>query len=445
LVTETVNSSFSWPRLPLLCNLLSTFRTKKPMSDFWKSVLNRRMLICIFTGFASGMPLYVLIQLVPAWLRDEGVGLAEIGFFALIQLPYTWKFIWAPFFDRYWVKRFGRRRSWMLATQIPLIASIALLPYFDTESQLFTIAYLAAVVAFFSASQDVVLDAYRREILPDEELGMGNSIHVNAYRVSGLIPGSLSLILADHFAWTVVFPVTALFMLVGVGLTLSIKEPSSEALAPKTLRKAVAEPFIDFFERNGISSAILILCFMFLYKLGDSMAVALQTPFFLDSGYSMTEIGLVAKNAGLWASVLGGITGGLLMIKIGINRGLWLFGFVQIASILGFALLARSDHSLWLLGAVIAFEYLGVGLGAAAFVAFIARSTSRAHTATQLALLTALTALPRSFASATTGVLVEKVGWESFFYLCAIIAIPGMLLLFKVAPWNQDQPNLKST
>jgi len=415
------------------------------MSDFWKSVLNRRMLICIFTGFASGMPLYVLIQLVPAWLRDEGVGLAEIGFFALIQLPYTWKFIWAPFFDRYWVKRFGRRRSWMLATQIPLIASIALLPYFDTESQLFTIAYLAAVVAFFSASQDVVLDAYRREILPDEELGMGNSIHVNAYRVSGLIPGSLSLILADHFAWTVVFPVTALFMLVGVGLTLSIKEPSSEALAPKTLRKAVSEPFIDFFERNGISSAILILCFMFLYKLGDSMAVALQTPFFLDSGYSMTEIGLVAKNAGLWASVLGGITGGLLMIKIGINRGLWLFGFVQIASILGFALLARSDHSLWLLGAVIAFEYLGVGLGAAAFVAFIARSTSRAHTATQLALLTALTALPRSFASATTGVLVEKVGWESFFYLCAIIAIPGMLLLFKVAPWNQDQPNLKST
>ena len=415
------------------------------MSDFWKSVLNRRMLICIFTGFASGMPLYVLIQLVPAWLKDEGVGLAEIGFFALIQLPYTWKFIWAPFFDRYWVKRFGRRRSWMLATQIPLIASIALLPYFDTESQLFTIAYLAAVVAFFSASQDVVLDAYRREILPDEELGMGNSIHVNAYRVSGLIPGSLSLILADHFAWTVVFPVTALFMLVGVGLTLSIKEPSSEALAPKTLRKAVAEPFIDFFECNGISSAILILCFMFLYKLGDSMAVALQTPFFLDSGYSMTEIGLVAKNAGLWASVLGGITGGLLMIKIGINRGLWLFGFVQIASILGFALLARSDHSLWLLGAVIAFEYLGVGLGAAAFVAFIARSTSRAHTATQLALLTALTALPRSFASATTGVLVEKVGWESFFYLCAIIAIPGMLLLFKVAPWNQDQPNLKST
>lgn len=409
------------------------------MPDFWKSVLNRRIFICIFTGFASGMPLFVLIQLVPAWLRDQGVGLAEIGFFALIQLPYTWKFLWAPLFDRYWIKGFGRRRTWMLATQVPLIASIALLPYFDTDSQLLTIAYLAAVVAFFSASQDIVLDAYRREILPDEELGMGNSVHVNAYRVSGLIPGSLSLILADLMDWTLVFPITALFMLVAVGLTLSIKEPQAELQAPRTLREAVADPFIEFFERNGIQWALLVLCFMFLYKLGDSMAVALQTPFFLDQGYSMTEIGLVAKNVGLWSSVIGGIAGGLLMIKIGINRGLWLFGFVQIASILGFALLARSDHNLWLLSGVIAFEYLGVGLGTAAFVAFIARSTSKAHTATQFALLSALTALPRSFASASTGVIVEQVGWESFFYFCALIAIPGMLLLFKIAPWNADR------
>jgi PAT family beta-lactamase induction signal transducer AmpG len=166
------------------------------------------------------------------------------------------------------------------------------------------------------------------------------------------------------------------------------------------------------------------------------MAVALQTPFFLDMGYSKTEIGIVAKNAGLWASIVGGVTGGLVMIKIGINRGLWLFGFVQITSILGFSILAKSDANLWLLGAVIAFEYLGVGLGASAFVAFIARSSSKAHTATQIALFTALTALPRTFASSTTGVLVEQIGWELFFYMCALLAIPGMLLLFKVAPWN---------
>ena len=409
------------------------------MSEFWKTVFNRRMLICIFTGFASGMPLYVLIQLVPAWLRDEGVGLAEIGFFALIQIPYTWKFIWAPLFDRYWLPLLGRRRTWMLTTQLPLIASIAFLPFFDTDSQLLTIAYLAAAVAFFSASQDIVLDAYRREILSDQELGMGNSIHVNAYRVSGLIPGSLSLILADHLAWTTVFPITALFMLVGVGLTLSIKEPIITGTAPRNIREAVIEPFKEFFERKGVQSALLVLCFMFLYKLGDSMAVALQTPFFLDMGYSKTEIGLVAKNAGLWASVLGGIAGGLAMIKIGINRGLWVFGFVQILSIMGFAVLAVSEVNLWLLGGVIAFEYLGVGLGGAAFVAFIARTSSKAHTATQLALFTALTALPRTLASSTTGVLVEKVGWEMFFYLCALLAVPGMLLLFKVAPWGDTK------
>lgn len=387
------------------------------------------------------MPLYVLIQLVPAWLRDEGVGLAEIGFFSLIGLPYTWKFIWAPLLDRYWIARLGRRRTWMLATQIPLIASIALLPFFDTQSQLWTIAYIAAAVAFFSASQDIVLDAYRREILSDEELGMGNSVHVNAYRVSGLIPGSFSLILADHVDWTTVFPVTALFMLVGVALTLSVKESQVYGNAPKNLRQAIVEPFGEFFGRHGIKSALWVLCFMFLYKLGDSMAVALQTPFFLDMGYSKTEIGLVAKNAGLWASITGGLLGGIAMIKIGINRGLWVFGAVQIASIFGFAVLASSEHNLWLLGAVIAFEYLGVGLGSAAFVAFIARSSSRAHTATQLALFSALTALPRSFASSTTGVLVEKLGWEMFFYFCVLLAVPGMLFLFKVAPWNQDEPS----
>ncbi len=408
------------------------------MSNLWKSVFNRRMLICIFTGFASGMPLFVLIQLVPAWLRDQNVGLAEIGFFALIQLPYTWKFLWAMLFDRYWIRWFGRRRTWMLATQVPLIVSIAALPFFDTGSQLMLIAYLAAGVAFFSASQDIVLDAYRREILPDQELGMGNSIHVNAYRVSGLIPGSLSLILADHLAWTTVFPITALFMLVGIALTFSIRDPKIETEAPSTVREAVVDPFNEFFERNGIRSACAVLAFMFLYKLGDSMAVALQTPFFLDMGYSKTEIGLVAKNVGLWASVFGGLAGGLAMIKIGINRGLWLFGLVQIVSILGFALLARSSHNLWLLGGVIGFEYLGVGLGTAAFVAFIARTTCTAHTATQFALLTALASLPRTVASSTSGIIVEAISWESYFYLCALLAIPGMLLLFRVSPWNDD-------
>jgi len=400
------------------------------------------MLICIFTGFASGMPLYVLISLVPAWLRTEGVGLKEIGAFALIGLPYIWKFVWSPLLDRYSLSLFtykpGLRRSWMLSTQVLLLVTIGTLGFLDPLTQLWPIAWLCLGIAFLSATQDIVLDAYRRQILPDQELGLGNSIHVNAYRVGGLIPGSLSLVLSDFLPWETVFLITAAFVLAGIALTLSIKEPPRAHQQPTTLQAAIVEPFNEFFSRQGIQQALLILAFMLLYKLGDSMATALATPFYLDMGFSKTEIGIVAKQAALWPMIIGGIAGGILMLKIGINRALWLFGFVQIISILGFAVLARVGGGLWLLGLVIGFEYLGVGLGTAAFVAFIARTTNPAFAATQFALFTALTAVPRTVASAATGIIVEGVGWENFFYMCTLIAIPGMLLLFKVAPWNEE-------
>ena len=407
-----------------------------------RAMLNRRMLICIFTGFASGMPLYVLISLVPAWLRTEGVGLKEIGFFALIGLPYIWKFVWSPLLDRYSLSLFtykpGLRRSWMLSTQVLLLVTIGALGFLDPLTQLWPIAWLCLGIAFLSATQDIVLDAYRRQILPDQELGLGNSIHVNAYRVGGLIPGSLSLVLSDFLPWETVFLITAAFVLAGIALTLSIKEPPCTHQQPATLQAAIVEPFNEFFSRQGVQQALLILAFMLLYKLGDSMATALATPFYLDMGFSKTEIGIVAKQAALWPMIIGGIAGGILMLKIGINRALWLFGFVQIISILGFAVLARVGGGLWLLGLVIGFEYLGVGLGTAAFVAFIARTTNPAFAATQFALFTALTAVPRTVASAATGIIVEGVGWENFFYMCTLIAIPGMLLLFKVAPWNEE-------
>ncbi|MDG1818492.1 MAG: AmpG family muropeptide MFS transporter [Porticoccaceae bacterium] len=412
------------------------------------ALLNRRMLICIFTGFASGMPLYLLISLVPAWLRTEGVGLKEIGFFALIGLPYTWKFLWSPLLDRYQLSlfsyKFGLRRSWMFATQILLVLAIAALGFFDPTTQIWTIAWLCLAIAFLSATQDIVLDAYRRQILPDQELGLGNSIHVNAYRIAGLIPGSLSLILADTLPWQQVFMITAAFMFVGIGLTISIAEPKAHLRHPTTLQKAIVDPFKEFFSRQGIKQASLILAFMLLYKLGDSMATALATPFYLDMGFSLTEIGFIAKHAALWPMIIGGILGGILMLKIGINRALWLFGLVQIISILGFAVLANIGEGLLLLGLVIGFEYLGVGLGTAAFVAFIARSTHPAFAATQLALFTALTAVPRTVASSVTGIIVEGVGWENFFYLCTALAIPGMLLLFKVAPWNSASEQSKN-
>jgi PAT family beta-lactamase induction signal transducer AmpG len=406
--------------------------------SFKEAILNRRMLICVFTGFTSGLPLYLLIQLVPAWLRAEGVGLAEIGFFALVMFPYTWKFVWSPVMDRFTLPFLGHRRGWMLLTQVLLLLSIGVMGFIEPGLNIWTVAYLSATVAFFSASQDIVLDAYRRELLPDPELGLGNAIHVQTYRLAGLVPGSLALILSDHLPWNSVFVIVAAFMLVGIVLTLVIDEAIVEPTPPKTMREAIVEPFREFVTRKGIGAAALILVFLFLYKLGDNMATALQTPFFIDMGFSRTEIGSVAKFAALFASIFGGLFGGVVMIRLGINRALWVFGVVQVVSILGFAALSIVGDNLWMLGAANAFEYLGVGLGTAAFTAFIAKATNPAFAATQFALFSAFTAVPRTVANAVTGVIVEQTGWTNFFILCTVLAIPGMLLLLKVAPWNEE-------
>ena len=411
-------------------------RTRK--ESLREAVLNRRMLICVFTGFSSGLPLYLLFQMVPYWLRTEGVGLAEIGFFALVQFPYTWKFLWAPIMDRYTLPFLGHRRGWILVAQLALLVSIGALGFLRPDMSLWAIAYLATAVAFFSASQDIVLDAYRRELLPDVELGLGNSIHVQAYRLSGLIPGGLGLILADRLPWHMVFVIVALFMLVGIVMTFMIAEAIKEPTPPRSLKESVIEPFREFIGRAGIGSALLVLAFLFFYKLGDNMATALQTPFFHDVGFSGTQIGTIAKFVGTTAAIVGGLIGGLIMVKVSINRALWLFGFVQIASILGFALLSVVGANPWMLAFAMAFEYLGVGLGTAALTAFIAKSTHVAFAATQFALFTALISVPRVLASATTGLIVEQTGWTNFFLICTALAIPGMLLLFKVAPWNED-------
>lgn len=416
--------------------------------DWLAALLTRRMLICVLTGFSSGLPLYLLLNLVPAWLFSEGISLREIGAMTLIQLPYTWKFLWAPFLDRYALPGFGRRRGWMLLTQSGLLLVIGGIGMLSPRLDLSQIIFFSLLLTLFSATQDIVIDAFRREILTEAELGLGNSVHVNAYRIAGLVPGALSLVLADHLPWSQVFAITALFMLPGMAMAFMVDEPPIGRAAPKTLRAAVVEPFREFIGRAGIREALVILGFIFLYKLGDSLCTALATPFYLSMGYSKTDIGLVAKNAGLWPAVIGGLAGGLWMVRLGINRALWLFGAVQLLSIFGFAWLA------WLgpqnaiampqridLAMVIGLEALGVGLGTVAFVAYIARATHPAYTATQFALFTSLAAVPRSFINASAGWLVEHLGWCGFFLLCAALAVPGMLLLLRVAPWRGNNTN----
>jgi len=404
----------------------------------WKEILfNRRMLVCLFLGFSSGMPLYVLIQLVPGWLRSSGVDLATIGLFSLVSLPYTWKFLWSPLMDRFRLPFLGRRRGWALITQIALFLAIGVLGQSNPAESLGLIVAMVFVISLFSASQDIVVDAYRRELLADDELGTGTSFFVNAYRLASLVPGSLAFILADNLPWPVTFWITAAFMGVGIVTTLVIREVSDDTLAPHTLRDAVIGPFREFISRDGIGSALAILAFMFLYKLGDNMATALATPFYLDMGYSLTEIGTIAKFAGLSFGIGGGILGGILMLKLSINRALWLFGLVQLITILGFVWLSTAGHHPAGLFAVVAAEYLGVGLGTIALTAFIARETSRAFTATQFALFTSFIAVPRTFANASTGFLIEAIGYTQFFLICTAVAIPGMLMLLKVAPWNK--------
>jgi PAT family beta-lactamase induction signal transducer AmpG len=410
------------------------------MSDstiMWRDLFTQKMLICIFTGFTSGLPLFILISLLPAWLMDSGLELKAIALFSFIQLPYVLKFLWAPLFDGFSFSM-GRRRGWLIIFQVLLLVSISMAGLLDPKSQIMTVAIISTAIAFFSASQDAVIDAYRRELLLDNELGLGTAIHVNAYRIAGLIPGSLALILADVFAWELVFFITGLFMIPGIILTILIKEPLLKVMPPKTVKEAVIEPFMEFINRKGIKEAILILLFIFLYKIGDSMATALATPFYMDLGFSMTEIGVIAKTVGFWASIIGGILGGILMIKIGINRALWIFGFMQMFATLSFAWLAISGYSPLILGITVGLEFFAAGLGTTAFIAYIAKTTNPKFTATQFALFTGLSAVPRTITNASTGYLVEFFGWHNFFIFCSFIAIPGMILLIKIAPWNKS-------
>jgi PAT family beta-lactamase induction signal transducer AmpG len=402
------------------------------------ALLNRRMLVCALMGFSSGLPLYVSASLVQGWLREQGVGLQEIGLLSLTGLPYTWKFLWAPLLDRYRLPLLGRRRGWAFCMQVILFFGIAAFGLLDPVRSMLSVVALASAVALFSATQDVALDAYRRELLPDHELGLGTALTVNAYRLAQLVPASLGLYLADHLPWAWVYLIVAAFMAVGMLTTWLAPEPTAEARAPSTLSEAVIGPFREFFSRDDYAQALLLLLFMLLYRLGDAMAVSLLIPFYLDVGFSKTVIGAVAKGVAFPAALVGSLVGGVAIAKQGINRCLWVFGIVQVVAMLGFIALARRGPDVGLLGIVVTSEYLVGGLATSAFVAFLSRATDRRFTATQYALFSSLIALPRTVASSSTGYLIEAVGYQWFFVCCALFAVPGLLLLGKVAPWRRE-------
>lgn len=400
-----------------------------------KTILSRRMLVSFMMGFACGLPLLLTITVLQAWMKEEGVDLTVIGIMSLVGLPYTVKFLWAPLMDRFTPPFLGRRKGWLLAAQVALICSIILLALSDSKN-LWMIAVSAFLVTFFSASQDIVVDAYRREDLADDELGLGSSLYVNGYRVGMLLASGGGLIMADHISFQMVYLIMAFCMMPGLLTTLLTPEPALHAGTPGSLKEAVVNPLIEYFSREG---ALWILAFILFYKIGDTMASAMATPFYLDIGFTKTEIGAVVKLFGFWATIIGGLTGGVMMLRLGISRSLWIFGLLQAISTAGFALLAVIGHSIPALAGVIAFENLSGGMGTAAYVAFMGSITNRKFTATQYALLSSLMGIPRVLASAPTGYFAKHMGWASFFIMCTLIAIPGILLLLKFAPWSSKE------
>ena len=393
--------------------------------------LKKKMLVTLVMGFVSGVPLLLTITLLQAWLTDEGIAKSTIGLFALVGLPYSLKFLWAPIFDKYIINALGRRRGWLIVSQVALIISIVGLGMTNPSLSATNVAILALLVTFFSASQDIVIDAYRRESLLDDEQTLGASAYVLGYRIGALAAGAGGLILADLISYQFVYMIMASIMVIGVATTIIADEPLQED-EPKTLRDAIIKPFTEFFDRKGFNSAVLILLFVLLYKVGDTMAHSLSTNFYLDIGFTKTEIGTVVKVFGLIATLIGAFLGGLISLRIGLYKSLIIFGIFQAVATLGFSVLASVGNYISVLMVVISLENLAAGMGYTAYLAFMANMTNKEFTATQFALMTAIMSIPRTFFSGSSGFLVEILDWQIYFIFCSLIAIPALIILMKI-------------
>lgn len=380
-------------------------------------------------GFASGLPLALTGGTLQAWATLDGVSLQSIGFLTLIGSAYTLKFLWAPVVDRYSFPFLGRRRSWILLTQLALAGSIAAMGLYSPSSSMLPLAMLAVLVAFLSATQDIAFDAYSTDVLRSEERAAGAAVKVLGYRLAMIVSGGLALVLADQWlGWQNTYFVMGAFMAVCSLATLLAPEPEVVAAAPRSLAIAVVEPLAEFFRRRG---ALTLLLLIVLYKLGDAFAGALSTTFLLrGAGFTGTEVGAVNKVFGLAATIVGALAGGTLMARMGLYRSLMMFGLLQAVSNFGYWLLAVTPPHLYSMAAVVVLENLCGGLGTAAFVALLMAMCRQEFSATQFALLSALSAVGRTYlAGPLTPPLVEWLGWDGFFVVTVFIALPGLWLL----------------
>lgn len=405
---------------------------KIDISPYLQVFRSRSIAVVTFLGFSSGLPLALTSGTLQAWMTVSGIDLRTIGIFALVGLPYTIKFLWSPLMDRFIPPFLGRRRGWILITQLLLMAGIICMAYSSPQNAVFLLGTFALVVAFSSASQDIVIDAYRTDILTEKERGVGAAVSVMGYRIAMLVSGALALILSDHIGWRNTYLFMAGLVLIGMIATLFGREPDDTHIAPKSLQEAVVGPLREYFSRK---SAILFLVVIVLYKLGDAYAGTLTTAFLIRGvGFSVSEVGTINKGLGFISLIVGAVFGGTLMVRMRLYRALLAFGILQAVSNLSFMVLAWLGKSYVMLIFTVAFENLSGGMGTAAFVALLMAMCNHRYTATQYALLSSLAAIGRIFVSPTSGFLVESIGWSYFFFITFLTALPGLVLLW----WVRD-------
>lgn len=396
---------------------------------------SRTYFLILLMGIASGLPLALTGGTLQAWMTESGADLKAIGLTAYFGTPYAIKFLWAPIVDRFNLFGIGRRKSWMYFSQVLLITSTVILGHLNPSNNLIMVSIFALLISFFSATQDIVLDAWRRDFLPPENFGIGNSVHITGYLFSmRIIGGALGLWMADHYTWDSVYNIMAVILGLGLMATYFCEEPQFNAL-PRNFKETVIEPFTDFFSKKG---AITFLVFIFLYKIGDNMAAQLNMPYYLKMGFTKTEIAAVTKILGWISLAAGGIIGGIWMSRIKLTTALFIFGTFQAASTFAFVLLEVFGKNNSVLSFVIGFENFTAGMGTAAFAAFMATLTNVRFSGTQYALLTSFMRIPGIVIAGLTGVLAERLGWFNFYTFCALIAIPGIILSIWMKRFQSD-------
>jgi len=412
-------------------------------ADYLRIFSSRRIAAVLLLGFASGLPLALTAGTLQAWLAVESIDIKTIGLFTLVGQPYTYKFLWAPLMDRYTPPFLGRRRGWLILTQLALLGAIAFMGTVSPRESPWLLAAVAFGVAFLSSSQDIVFDAYRTDVLRAAERGPGAAISVLGYRVAMLVSGGGALVLADQFlGWSAMYFLMAALMGIGIIATWFAPEPEEVPRAPKTLAGAISEPLKEIFSRRG---AWWLLVLIVLYKLGDAFAGSLTTAFLIQGpGFTATEVGAINKALGLAATIVGALVGGAWMVRLGLYRALLGFGMLQAVTNLGFMFLALVGKDYALMVTAVAAENLCGGMGTAAFVALLMSLCDKRFSATQYALLSALSAVGRVYVGPASGFLVSAIGWAPFFFLTFVIALPGIALLWLMREQFAPAPQVQA-